>query len=291
MSDKLKYILKRLPEFYNTNDTSKMFIILNHLSNEIDNIDDSVIQLDNTIGIDTTTGSDLDTRWGSMLGISRQTGETDINYRDRLKLSISNLAGGTSKSIQYGIGVILGINNNQQEMDDRIIISDSWDYDGIFEITNIGPGYAVAEVDVNFINISQVNSFRDSIINIINDLKACGINIHTIIKGYYIDEYSHLNTITYNDLTTMTYGNMGLPTLEPILDVIHMDTYIHLSWAFKNQSGITSYKIYRNGILLTTITDKNITTYDDTSIIVGNTYEYYVKGLYKNGDILDTDTK
>ena len=58
------------------------------------------------IGIDSTYDEDLEYRWGSLLGVYRNKGESYSDYRSRLLIIYSSLAGGTAEAIKYAIDTI-----------------------------------------------------------------------------------------------------------------------------------------------------------------------------------------
>ncbi|NLK50467.1 MAG: fibronectin type III domain-containing protein, partial [Candidatus Cloacimonetes bacterium] len=62
---------------------------------------------------------------------------------------------------------------------------------------------------------------------------------------------------------------------------------VRLSWQAPASGSPTGYKIYRNNLLLTTVT---ALTYTDTAVNNGNTYSYYLKAVYGTAESVATET-
>ncbi|NLO12161.1 MAG: gingipain R [Candidatus Cloacimonetes bacterium] len=62
---------------------------------------------------------------------------------------------------------------------------------------------------------------------------------------------------------------------------------VRLSWQAPASGSPTGYKIYRNNLLLTTVTTL---TYTDTAVNNGNTYSYYLKAMYGTAESVATET-
>ena len=176
-------ILNRLPEFYNKEIGSNIYAIMSSLAIEVDRIYDGITRLDNMIGIDTTTGLDLDARWGRLTGVIRRSGETDEQYRIRLKLRMSMETGGTVKAIQYAVAPIIGL-YDASKLDDQIKIYDTF---------NLPPGVAcdpgtiichiyipVHEDEIQNWNIDKLDKLHADIKDAINMNKAAGIIVAVV---------------------------------------------------------------------------------------------------------------
>jgi hypothetical protein len=75
----------------------------------------------------------------------------------------------------------------------------------------------------------------------------------------------------------------GSPTAPVgLTSVAKSPTQVDLSWT-DNSSDETGFKIYRNGVLITT-TDAGVTTFSDTGLACGTTYTYEIKAVNASGD-------
>lgn len=204
--DRLEYIINRLPSFYNTDNGSIIRAIINSISDELDIVDNQHNVIQSLIGINTTYNNELDSRWGKMLGISRNNNESDGSYRDRLKSSIIRLRGGTRDALQYAVAIILGIDDSASNINNQIKIYDAWTYTnyGIYTSTS----YGIAVIEINIGNNSIVG-LRNKLENIVSSVKACGVRIDLILNNYTIITYNDISEISYIDLFTSNYNNLG----------------------------------------------------------------------------------
>jgi hypothetical protein len=113
---------------------------------------------------------------------------------------------------------------------------------------------------------------------------------------YFQGAWSTLSTInsalTYNWLIqTFVENSATLKKMElkPIAD-FHPSVkssgelaLLHKNTDTLNQRAITGYKVYRNGTLINTISDPNVTTYADIDLANG-TYTYGVSSVYSTGE-------
>lgn len=199
--DRLEYILQRMPSFYNTSaQDSVLRTIINALTSEISLYDDKVSRVGNAIGINTTTGSDIDTRWGSLLNIMREYGESDDDYRNRLKTSIIQLQGGTALSLRHAVSIAMGITNSV-DIQSRIRVYDAWECPTQYPSSIIStlPGNVIALIDTDGQSPSNINQQRVN--TNISIAKAAGVNVQVIYDGYDLGP-------TYNDLYGGTYYDM-----------------------------------------------------------------------------------
>lgn len=176
-------ILNRLPEFYNKEIGSNIYAIMSSLAIEVDRIYDGITRLDNMIGIDTTTGLDLDARWGRLTGVIRRSGETDEQYRIRLKLRMSMETGGTVKAIQYAVAPIIGL-YDASKLDDQIKIYDTFDYPGELPPgISSDPGGIICIIYLPEEEIPNwnIDKLRADINNAINMNKAAGVVLAGLI--------------------------------------------------------------------------------------------------------------
>ena len=165
------------------------------------------------IGIDSTYDEDLEYRWGSLLGIKRNSGESYSDYRARLLIIYASLAGGTAEAIKYAIASTIGISNSQDEINRYIKVYDAWEYPGntdrsitnkndVFlnqnfitntELISTDYGHIICTVDLEA--NTNVTTMYDKIMNAINKTKASGI--YPYLLFIYIT--SEIATIKYSE--------------------------------------------------------------------------------------------
>jgi hypothetical protein len=175
-----------------------ILVELNISTSNIDRIYDGV-------GINTAQPDDIYSRFGALLNITKNNGETDEQYRERLKVSVIALSGGTADAIKYAIACGLGINNDNEAMN-RIQIYDAWDYDGEADI-NKDYGYIVCTIDLN--NGIYSSEFQDIVASSADNVKAAGTIIQFIYYNYRVIYYIELDDITYASLNTLEYNKVG----------------------------------------------------------------------------------
>lgn len=140
------------------------------------------------IGIDSTYDEDLEYRWGSLLRIYKQVGESYNDYRSRLKTVYSSLAGGTAESIKYAIASVIGMSSDPDMIDKYIKVYDAWDYDGEVpagDVIDKSYGNMVCVVDLSI--AGTIDNVKGKIMESICNVKASGTNPHIILK-YTLDD-------------------------------------------------------------------------------------------------------
>ena len=139
--DKLESILRRFPQnAYDVTESTALYKLIESIIYEFNVIMDNINRVDNMLGIDTILTDDLYNRFGSLLNIKRNSKETDEQYRNRLKTSVTALSGGTKEAIRYAIACSLGINDDPS-VTDRIKVYDAWEYEGDSGEININKDY------------------------------------------------------------------------------------------------------------------------------------------------------
>lgn len=198
-------------QFYNTDKGSVLGTLIESVGHEISVTDGNIDVIDNMLGLSTTNGDDLDIRWGAMLNMPRRKNESDEIYRNRLKIAFNADGGGTIASIQRAVSTVIGIEGNQPEIERRITVYDSWEYNGEFlsQIT-VGPGHGVCIVDLDNQLFDKyggdvTDAIRDAIIN----AKSLGVTIHVFIINYRILTYEQMGALTYQDLSGVRYNQLG----------------------------------------------------------------------------------
>ena len=179
--------------------------LLKSIVDEFNIASSNIDRVDRMLGIDTILPDDVYNRFGAIFGITQNKGETDEQYRTRLKTSITMLSGGTAEAVKYAIACGLGINNDPSAMD-NIHIYDAWNYTGSANV-NKDYGYVVCEIDLNQ---GQYSVDMEKIVaESANNVKAAGVIIQFIYYNYRIVYYAELDDMTYASLDTSTYSQVG----------------------------------------------------------------------------------
>ena len=165
------------------------------------------------IGIDSTYDEDLEYRWGSLLGIKRNSGESYSDYRARLLIIYASLAGGTAEAIKYAIASTIDISSSQDEINRYIKVYDAWEYpevpdtsltnkDNVFlnqnfvtntEIISTDYGHIICTVDLEA--NESITTMYDKIMTAIKKTKASGIYPYLLL--IYIT--NEIAIIKYNE--------------------------------------------------------------------------------------------
>ena len=212
----LSLIQDKLPELYakyeNKSETEKsvLYVILGVLASTLDCSSMLTDRIDAAIGIDTTYDEDLEYRWGNLLGINKVATESYDLYRNRLKLAMPSMIGGTKDAIKYAIATAIGVEKNNAIQDDYIEVVDGWEYDGDIEIPDEYRQYGcfVCTVDLSVgegaLNIEQ------KMIDSINEVKASGTKFHVLYKAFTIGKYYEMDVFSYDTLSNTTYDSFGV---------------------------------------------------------------------------------
>ena len=203
MATELEFVLSKLPGYINTSSGSTFYNVIKAFVDELMLSQESIDELHAMIGVDTTYGEDLDARWGTLLNLPRNSGETDDEYRYRLQLATTSMIGGTKSALKYCVSIGVGFMGKDA---DRIKVYDAWDYPG--EYNHKEPGYAIITVDLNYAHFTA--EMEEMIRKSIANAKAAGVAVNAIYYNYGTDGY-------YYDMTSMEYGslhNMEYKTLE-----------------------------------------------------------------------------
>lgn len=203
--DKLDIVLNRFPQYaYSDDKRSALHKLIKSIIDEFNITMSNIDRIDKMIGIDTVLPDDIYNRFGALLNIPQNNNETDEQYRDRLKVSISALSGGTADAVKYAVACGLGINGDPIAMD-RVVIYDAWKYPGDNVIKDYG--YVVCEIDLNQGQYST--DIEDIVARSANSVKAAGTIIQFIYHNYRIVYYIELDDVTYATLSTITYNQVG----------------------------------------------------------------------------------
>lgn len=206
-----KFIINRLPAFYRND--KRLGAIIDAISEELGLTDKDIDRVHGMIGIDTTIGTDIDRRWGKLFNIKRRLGEDDASYRNRIKISIPRLAGGTEHAIRYAIAVAMGIDNNSVEINGRIDVLDAWLYNGQFhEEMDKSFGCNVCIIKFNMKRFHEFDNVIDDIVKNVNTTKASGVKPQFVI----LITYDSLRDLTYNQLRDqgITYNMLSAKVVK-----------------------------------------------------------------------------
>lgn len=207
--DRLTSALSKFPRFYNREvQDAGIRAFVKAFTDELGMSDDQIARLGALNSVDTTYDEDLEPRWGKLLNIPRKSGEDGAIYRNRLKTSVTDLAGGTYDAIKYAIAVSIGINGDPVATDNCIKIIDAWLYTGTEPIDKSN-GCFVVTVDLNNILFEYRQSISDVVTQAVKNTKASGTKGQLLFYNYRIMTYGELDTITYLDLSALRYDQIG----------------------------------------------------------------------------------
>lgn len=217
----------RFPHIYDVyNKKSVIYALLSVYAERFYNRDNIINRLYAMIGIDSTYDEDLEHRWGSLLGVYRQSGESYKDYRSRLMIIYTSLVGGTSEAIKYAIASTIGISSDPDVINKYIHVYDAWEYNGALnsemesEIKSYGNIVCTVDLSAN----EGISFIEDKIMNSIMKTKASGIspyllflyNTEELARLYHIED-DYFN-ITRNEVDA---GNIK-SNCDKILDSVGM---------------------------------------------------------------------
>lgn len=219
MTDNSRQIIERMqasfPHLYNVYDKSTiLYALLSVFGERMGTRTDIIDRLYAMIGIDSTYDEDLEHRWGSLLGVYRQNGESFNDYRSRLLIVYSSLAGGTAEAIKFAIASAIGITSDTNAINQYIKVYDAWKYpyevpdksltnkDDVLtnqnfitntEVISATYGHIICTVDLS-VN-EGIAGMYNKIMNAINTTKASGI--YPYLLFIYITH--ELATLSYRE--------------------------------------------------------------------------------------------
>lgn len=271
MTDNSRQIIERMqasfPHLYNVYDKSTiLYALLSVFGERMGTRTDIIDRLYAMIGIDSTYDEDLEHRWGSLLGVYRQNGESFNDYRSRLLIVYSSLAGGTAEAIKFAIASAIGITSDTNAINQYIKVYDAWKYpyevpdksltnkDDVLtnqnfitntEVISATYGHIICTVDLSV--DEGIAGMYSKIMNAINTTKASGI--YPYLLFIYIT----------HELTTLSYR-------EQVFDKIS-EKSSELSYFVSAKD--TYYPQTNNGYLT------NLTFMTNKEIHVDNVDDYY----------------
>jgi len=96
-------IILRLATLYNRENTSNIYKLLSLSGDQLDELNDTVEDVRDSHFVGEATGASLD-EIGEAVGLERQTGETDAQYRARILARVQGfIGGGTKDSIETAV--------------------------------------------------------------------------------------------------------------------------------------------------------------------------------------------
>lgn len=205
--DKIQAVMNRFPQnaYDPDNQKSVLYAIIKAIIDEFNITMGNIDRINKMLDINNIEPEDMYNRFGALLNISRNPKETDEQYRNRIKTSMTALSGGTAAAIKYAIACGLGINDDNEAMD-KITIYDAWEYDGDADVIKEN-GYIVCSVDLN--NGSYSTDIEQAVKNATNNVKAAGVIMQFVYYNFRIMYYTELDNITYASLITLTYSQVG----------------------------------------------------------------------------------
>lgn len=199
-SNTLSRMQGNFPHIYDVyNDKTILYALLSIYASKYDLTREIIDRIYGMIGIETTYDEDLEHRWGSMLGIYKEIGESYDDYRERLMIVYASFSGGTKEAIKYAVAVTVGISTEKSVIDKYINIIDAWEYDHeLIPHDAHKDGAFVCTIDLS-INES-IHYYKDKIMNAINKTRASGINAYLVFL-YISDEIA--DVVRNSDTETM----------------------------------------------------------------------------------------
>lgn len=206
--EKIDAVLNRFPQYaYDPeNKSSVLYQLIKSIIDEFNITMNNINRIDRMLNIDTVLPDDLYDRFGALLNIKRNKGETDEQYRSRLKVSVTSLSGGTAEAIKYSIASSLSIHGDTNAMD-RVKVYDAWNYDGDRDDIIKDYGYIVCVIDLNQVGYSI--DIEKAITESANNVKAAGTIIQFIYNNYRVIYYAELDNLRYIELDAITYDKVG----------------------------------------------------------------------------------
>lgn len=330
MTDNSRQIIERMqasfPHLYNVYDKSTiLYALLSVFGERMGTRTDIIDRLYAMIGIDSTYDEDLEHRWGSLLGVYRQNGESFNDYRSRLLIVYSSLAGGTAEAIKFAIASAIGITSDTNAINQYIKVYDAWKYpyevpdksltnkDDVLtnqnfitntEVISATYGHIICTVDLS-VN-EGIAGMYSKIMNAINTTKASGI--YPYLLFIYITH--ELTTLSYRE---QIFDKISEKSSELSYFVSAKDTYYPQTnnGYLTNSTFMTNREIHVDNVddyydniiqkivegcsitrIKSTEWERDIGTTNDTMITnqFADTDEIYDKVISSNIDVVSIDS-
>ena len=114
--DKIQAVMNRFPQnaYDPDNQKSVLYAIIKAIIDEFNITMGNIDRINKMLDINNIEPEDMYNRFGALLNISRNPKETDEQYRNRIKTSMTALSGGTAAAIKDAIACGLGINDDNE---------------------------------------------------------------------------------------------------------------------------------------------------------------------------------
>jgi len=204
--DNIDAILDKILHYYNKRTDSNLYGVLKAFSDEFDIAYASYInRADSAIGIDDTFGIDLDWRWGALLNIARNVGESDNDYRTRLALMVQTLHGGTAESLHYAVSLFLGIAPNTDKADRSVMIYDGWKYPNAPDQMK-AKGNVICKLHFDVEDrLKYYDGVDTDIINVVKNVKTSGVMFNVVFE---YNTHAVLSKYTHQQLSAHTHDQL-----------------------------------------------------------------------------------
>ena len=154
----------------------------------------------------------------------------------------------------------------------------------------------------DYYDLSHIQAYDDGENNYWNTTSGIGNYWHAWSNNNNTNDKNHDGIVDWSykiagsadsrDNYPLKHTSVRLPPLAPInLTAIVGNGYVNLTWNAPRGNGtspVTSYHVYRNGSLLITLRVNQL-HYNDTSVINGITYTYYITAVNSAGESNKSD--
>lgn len=269
------------PHIYDVyNEKSILYALLSVYADRCGRRNQILTRLYGMIGIDTTYDEDLERRWGSLLGISRNNNESIEDYRTRLMMVYASLAGGTAEAIKYAIMSAISVSSDVAN--EYVKVYDAWLYDEYVTPHKDDPVYE------NVTNDDSAQTNGGFILNKNYDIRKYGAFVCTIdtsidegIVTYYDKIMNTINmtkasgTVPYLVFLHMAHEITQIAPDDTICDIISADNIIDISNINATDDNIDIYHInhmHESGSLPSTISGYSFTGTNIPDITLNNKF-------------------
>lgn len=261
------------PHIYNVYDHNTiLYALLSVYASKFGAKEDIINRVYAMMGIDSTYDEDLEHRWGSLLGIYKNNGESFRDYRARLMIVYASLTGGTEEAIKYAVASAIGISSDQDMINEYIHIYDAWAYydsdikpnptDPTFEpltnsaINKTNDGFVLnkpydihkygAFVCTIDLTVDEgIAVYHDKVMRAINQTKASGIAAYLVLL-YITNELCTIHTdevdiMKVNELSADIGNQSGIDTDNVIVEFTNNESGSMSSIKSNEDSMIINY--------------------------------------------------
>ena len=182
--DKTTKVLNNLPHWLNKESDSNNYKFITSFDTELQDVDDEIIQLKQSIQISTAGGEDLDDI-GNLFKLIRDSGESDTNFRTRIKAFWEGaVRGGIKEAITDVFESTTGLTSNDYTYNENA--------DMTVTIDATIPSFSVS---------------LPTVIDVLNDTKAAGVylflNLTSKLEDLYKQYEDTIAFTTHADIQTV----------------------------------------------------------------------------------------